>query len=227
MDYERIVENVKGIPYTSPGRGKKLYDHVLRHRPKRILELGFAHGVSTCYLAAALDELGSGSVTTMDMASARNREPNVEQLATSLGLGDYIDPIYCESSFTWDLRSLLSDHSEPIFDLVFHDAGHTWDVAGYGFFLTDPLLRPGGWMLFDDLDWTLEGSRRMREKDWVRQLPDEQRTMAQVGQVYDLLVKRHRDYVEVARDEDGAWAWVRKRRPGPLGRRRVAKLPPY
>ena len=58
---------IEGVPYTSPERGRELYDFVLRNKPARLLELGIAHGVSMCYMAAALDELGRGLVEGVDL----------------------------------------------------------------------------------------------------------------------------------------------------------------
>ncbi len=53
--------------------GKKLYDFILASDVVNILELGFAHGNSTCYMAAALEERSEGHILTMDLASARDR----------------------------------------------------------------------------------------------------------------------------------------------------------
>ena len=54
---------------------------------------------------------------------------------------------------------MLESADPPEFDFVFLDAGHTWDVTGFAFFLVDRLLRPGGWLLFDDLNWSVTKSR--------------------------------------------------------------------
>jgi hypothetical protein len=51
---------------------------------------------------------------------------------------------------------LLEVHADPIYDFCYIDGGHSWDVSGFGFFLVEKLVRPGGWLLFDDLDWTYE-----------------------------------------------------------------------
>jgi predicted O-methyltransferase YrrM len=60
MKFEKIRDLLDGIPYTGPVRGKSLYEFILAHRPERCLELGFAHGVASSYIAAALDETGKG-----------------------------------------------------------------------------------------------------------------------------------------------------------------------
>ena len=53
---------------------------VSEHRIKAVPELGFGHGVSTCYVAAALARTDGGSVVTIDLERARNRSPIIEEL---------------------------------------------------------------------------------------------------------------------------------------------------
>lgn len=76
MQFEAIADLLRGIPYTPPPLGRRLYEFVQENRVSRILELGFAHGVSTCYMAAALSANGSGSILTIDDHSARDRDPS-------------------------------------------------------------------------------------------------------------------------------------------------------
>ena len=211
MDFDTAARHLHGVPMTKPDKGRELYDWVLHQRPEAILELGFAHGVSTCYMAAALDELGRGHITTIDKQHTRSIDPTIEQLSGDLCLSGYVTPIRVERSFTWELRRMIDAHAEPIFDFVFHDGGHTWDVAGFGFFLADRLLKPGGWMLFDDLKWSLGGSQNMRDRGWVKELSAEERDSAQVGEVFRLLVARHPDYIDLHRAREGNWGWARKR----------------
>jgi hypothetical protein len=44
-------------------RGRELYDFIRRERPVECLELGFAHGVSTVYIAAGLEANCAGHLT--------------------------------------------------------------------------------------------------------------------------------------------------------------------
>ncbi len=211
MRFNTVASELAGIPFTGPQKGRKLYNHVLATQPRRILELGCAHGVTACYMAAALDEIGSGTIVTMDLHTALDRDPNIDTLAERLGLREYIEPMFAASSFTWELRRLLDADPNPQFDFAFQDGGHTWDVAGFSFFLIDRLLNPGGWILFDDLNWTLEGSPSQRHRPKVRALSEEERTIPQVGEVFRLLVVQHPGYTDHRLDDDGNWGWARKR----------------
>jgi hypothetical protein len=44
--------------------------------------------------------------------------------------------------------------------LLPHRRAKNWTIDGFPFFLVDKLLRDGGWILFDDFDWTYAATRR-------------------------------------------------------------------
>lgn len=201
MEVDIVIAAVDGVPHMSARRGREIYQHIVDYGLVSVLELGFAHGVSTCYVAAALEETG-GHIVTMDRMHAKDRSPNIWELANELQLMPRITPVLAERSFTWELMKLMRDSPQPRFDFVFIDGGHTWDVTGFAFFLSDQLLTPGGWMLFDDLHWTMRASRSVDESG----VSEEEATSAQVGLVFDLLVSP-----EYETRRDGNWGWARKR----------------
>jgi predicted O-methyltransferase YrrM len=207
MNLDRVLACVAGIPYICPDRGREIYEFIRRERPNSVLELGFAHGVSSCYIAAALKDNGSGRLTTIDLPIARTFDPHIEELLERAGLLDWVHPIYTPTSYTWELMHLLENQrqGEWVFDFAFIDGAHSWFVDGLAFFLVDMLLKPGGWMLFDDLDWTFA---TIGELDFVRSMTEDERNTPQVGKVFDLLVRRHPGYGELR--IDGSWGWARK-----------------
>ena len=79
MKFDKIAEFLNGIPHTPPEDGKLLYDFVILNKPENILELGFQHGVSTLYMAAAMDENGSGKIMTIDNLTALNAKPSIKE----------------------------------------------------------------------------------------------------------------------------------------------------
>lgn len=210
MKLDDVTRLVAGVPFMKPHQGKRIYEHILRTGARQILELGFAHGTSSCYIAAALDELdGDRKLITIDLPSARTRKPNIHEMLDRCGLAHLVEPIFTPTSYTWDLMKMLEESQQPRLDFVFIDGGHTWDPTGFAFMLVDRLIKPGGWVLFDDLNWTLAASPTLKDADWVLALPEEQRTTPQVRKVFELLVKTHPDYTDFL-DEDG-WGWARKR----------------
>lgn len=208
MKFEEVDAAVAGTKFMHSKQGREIYDFILEHRLGRVLELGFAHGKSTCYLAAAVDQLGDGHVLTMDTAHARDRKPNIHELLSKCGLTERVTPVFAASSYTWELMKLLEQRPQPRFDFAYIDGGHTWDATGFGFLLVDKLLVPGGWMLFDDLDWTIASSPSVAESRWARKVSEEERTTAQVRKVFELLVRTHPHYGELR--EKGGWGWARK-----------------
>ena len=207
MDFDSVANIVDGHPHMSKRRGREVYDHILEHRSRNILELGTYHGVSTCYLAAAVDELGSGRVTTMDRRGAVRLEPNVHTLLDDCALASTVEVIMAHRSFTWELKKVLERPQRPQFDFVFLDAGHTWDVTGFAFFLVDQLLKPGGWLLFDDLNWSVATSPSVSQQSWAKEFSDEERNAQQVRDVFDVLVARDPRYETRI---DGNWGWAQK-----------------
>ena len=81
---EEVARIVGGTGHMTPERGRRIMEFVRQHRLRSTLELGFAHGVSTCYLAAAVCGDG-GQVVSIDRESAREKTPNAEELLTQCG----------------------------------------------------------------------------------------------------------------------------------------------
>lgn len=215
MGFDRIDSQLDGLPFISSRRARSLYEFVVENDCRDILELGFAHGKSSCYLGAAVRELGSGSVLTMDLEGARDRSPNIEALLERTGLGAWVRPVFAGRSFTWELMkvieaSTVDGRCRPRFDFCYLDAGHTWDVTGFGFFLVEKLLRPGGWLLFDDLRWTMAGSPNPSVLQRAARVSEEEANTAQVGKVFSLLVEQHPGFGNCRIDE-GNWGWAQKR----------------
>lgn len=212
MGPAEILPIVDGIRHTTPEHGRQLYDFILENRLGRCLELGFAYGVGTVWMAAAADQLG-GKVVAVDRASVVRREPAAKDLLAKAGLTHAAELHYDPIGYTWHLQRKLEEYAADPFDFIFLDGAHTWDVDGFTFFLCDRVLKPGGWILFDDLTWTFRGSRGAMKADWVQKLTDEELDAPQIGLVWNKLVKTHPGYSEFR--EAGTWGWARKAsRPG-------------
>lgn len=204
MEFDRAAALLEGIPYTSPEKGKVFYDLVLERRPRHILELGFAHGVSTCYFAAAAQELGGCTVTAVDLEASRAFEPSLETLLARLGLGGIVRVERELSSYTWFLKKEIAAQTRghvcaPKYDLVFIDGPKDWTVDGCAFFLADKLLVNGGTVMFDDYSWSYARDEATRGKRHERgyvfaAMSEAERNEPQVKAVFDLLVMQHPSY---------------------------------
>lgn len=209
--FESVKSSFDDLPYMRHPQAKLMRDLVIERDARDILEIGFFHGKSSAYFAAILEDLGRGHLVTIDHESARQREPNIEQVLSVLDLAHRVTPIYAERSYTWEMAKMIRARPRPQFDLCYFDGGHTWDGTGFGFVLVDMLLRPGGWIVFDDVPWTIEAATRHRTKVpryWRNVSPDE-RSAPAVQLVFDLLVP-HLGYTDRAVINRGRWGLARK-----------------
>lgn len=219
MKFEAVRSLLEGVPYIKPERARALYDFVLDAKPQACLELGFAHGASSCYIAAALHELGRGHLTAVDIEDSAGRKPPMESLLARTGLGAYVSVAREVNSYNWFLKKEIErrsvDHRcQPAYDFCFIDGAKNWTVDGFAFFLVDKLLTPGGWILFDDRNWSYAQAEALTGKtitDGIvhRELSEDQRTAPNIDLVFRYLVMQHPDYGEFVLQDD-SWAWARK-----------------
>jgi predicted O-methyltransferase YrrM len=221
MRFDDVAVAVRGIPYMSEHWGRRVYDHVRRTRPEQVLELGTAHGVSAAYLAAALEANGTGHLTTADHGGSRF-DPSAEEVLERAGVRHRVTIVREHSSYNWFLKELVERQSDehgnciPLYDFCYLDGSHNFDIDGLAVVLIEKLLRPGGWLLMDDLDWTYE------HNPWVAPqlgadgnarpfgpLSERQRTAPQMRPVFDLVVRQHPAFTQFA-VEDEWYAWAQK-----------------
>lgn len=211
VDLEQGLSELHYRPLTSKLGGALLHQFVQRSEAAEILELGFAHGTSTAYLAAALDELGHGTVTTIDLHPALERKPNLHEVLRHLGLERYVHPVTTERSYNWELLRIIESRTsegrvEPSFDFCFVDGAHTWTDDGLAFFLVDKLLREDRWIVFDDLHWRYAASPCTAEEEMLG-IPDVERETEQIAKVFELLVRQHPSYSTFREIGDYGWAY--------------------
>lgn len=215
MKFETVNAAMKTQPWgITQEQGRLLYDFILRTKPAEILELGTGVGTSACYMAAALDELGAGRIVTID------RNPDLpEWVRKSFTKADpallrFVDIVTTTSSYNDALLPRIEARTkdgvcEPCLDFCYIDGAHTWADDGLAFLLADKLLKPGGWMLFDDMAWTIAGSAEASKEAWTQAMSAELRATMQVTKVFDLLVATHPSYEHLVKAGD--WGWAQKK----------------
>jgi predicted O-methyltransferase YrrM len=198
----------------SPEQGRVVFDHVRETRPRDVLELGTAHGVGAAYLAAGLP--AGGHLTTVDFQGAAY-DPPPEAVLARAGVTDRVSVVRAYSTYTWWLkeqvqaRSDAAGNCEPAFDFVYLDGSKNWTVDGLAVVLVEKLLRRGGWLLMDDLDWTYADDPGREATDGIvhRELSEPERTEPHLRAVFDLIVAQHPAFTEL-RVQDEWWGWARK-----------------
>lgn len=171
-----------------PGPNTTTLEWIRRVGALRVAELGVYKGYTSIEIARLLGPAG-----TLDLFDFADVVEDVAQRARATGcvVHTHGNSYQMRDSYTWSLKKLLEQHEEPIWDYVFIDGAHTWDVDGFAFLLCDMLLKPGGYMDLDDYHWTLAGSEAMKSFPAVLQAYTEEQMQAkQVASVIELLVKR-------------------------------------
>lgn len=208
MDFGEVAAAVAGVPFMEPHQGKVLYDHIRQSGAVDVLELGTAHGVGAAYMAAALPP--QGRVTTVDFEGAVF-EPSPERVIARAGLSDHVTIERKYSSYTWWLKAELQRNPEPHFDLIYLDGSKNWTIDGLAVYLAERLIRPGGWLVMDDLGWTYASHPERANSDGVtiRSLSEDERNEPHLRAVFDLIVSHHPNFAEM-RIQDEWWGWARK-----------------
>ncbi len=147
------------VPYMDRQRAEILRDIITENNVHDVIEIGFYQGKSSAYIGSILEDQNAGHLSTIDLATARKHSPNIEDILDQSGLSHRVTPFFAKRSYTWELQRLINANPRPQFDLCYFDGGHTWDSTGFGVLLIDMLLRPGGLLLLDDMDWAIGTSR--------------------------------------------------------------------
>jgi len=180
---------------------------IVREHPeiRTYAELGVLYGSSACAVAEAMEP--GGDFHLFDFEDMLDRAKERVQQA---GLEDkhrwhfHGNSRRLKDSYNWSLLRLLEEPEPPVFDYVFLDGAHTYDVDGLAFFLVDLLMRKGSYLELDDYHWRLSKSPTMGPRrfpamaEWYTR---EQLKTAHVAQIVRLLV-----------EPSGRYEAVRKRR---------------
>ena len=200
----------------SPEQGRLVYDHVRATRPDAVLELGTAHGVGAAYLAAALEANAHGRLTTVDFAGAAY-DPPPETVLARAGAGGARDGrarvlllhLVAQGAGAGALGPRGQRRAGS--DFVYLDGAKNWTIDGLAVVLIEKLLRPGGWLLMDDLPWTYaqDPGREATYGIVHRELSEPERSEPHLRAVFALIVAQHPSFTEL-KIQDEWWGWARK-----------------
>lgn len=219
MKFEDTYSIVGNIPFISRRNGRFLYDLILEDGLTNILELGIAHGTATCYMAAAVQELGEGSVTSVDLVDAKDTfKPSAEEQLEKAGLCEFVNVVRMQTGYTWFLhddivRNTRNDVCNEVYDLCVIDGPKNWTIDSSAFFLVDKLLKKNGWLIFDDYNWTYASANTRREStDGIthRSLSKDEKETPHIREIFELLVKQHPNYGKLLMLDHGDWVLAQK-----------------
>jgi predicted O-methyltransferase YrrM len=127
-------------------RGQYLFELVRSRRPACTLEVGFAYGLSTLFIAEALRQNGGGHHHVIDPKQRTRFDELGLRHVDEAGLSSWIT--FHEQPAELCLPTLV-DQGLAI-DLAFDDGGHLFDQVIVEFVFLARLLRRGGVLIFDD-----------------------------------------------------------------------------
>jgi len=223
--FAAVVDAIGDTPWMLPHQGRRVWDHLRQTRATDVLDIGTCYGVSAAYMAAALAANGGGRVVTVDSGQFDEGSdvPGwCRQLWERCGVADVVEMVRIpHSNYAWWLMEQVAARSDrhgnctPAYDFAYLD-GAKWlalDTAAVVF--TAQLLRPGGWLLMDDLDWSYEQHPELAP---IVDLPGAgvsyRLSSAEIARphlraVYDLVVKHDPSFTSFI-EQDGSWGWARK-----------------
>ena len=214
-----VIDEVVTAMSTQPwgiteSQGRMLHEFILREKPHSILELGAGVGTSAVYMTAALEQIGSGRVLSIDRNPDLPEWVNKSFAKIDSKLQRFHELLLTSSSYNDELMKLILAQTrdgkcEPCFDFCFIDGAHLWEIDSCAFFLSEKLLKPGGWMLFDDLTWTVAGSPEALKNGVGKGMSAEMLQTQQVMRVFDLCVSQHPGFDSFTITDD--WGWARKK----------------
>jgi len=215
VEFEAIAELVRGVPNMTPEQGRRVYDHVRTTRPSEILELGTSYGVSAAYMAAALEATGEGQITTVDHVRSNSPDDLLQRIDPAVTRRISLVRIE-DSSYNWWLkeqiraRSDAAGNCEPVYDFCYLDGAHNLTVDGFAVVLIQKLLRPGAYLLLDDVNWVYRSDPHgVRERGVFFPLSPAERNEPHIRDVFELIVKPHPAFNDFTVEDEG-WAWARK-----------------
>jgi len=163
-----------------------------------IAEVGVWRGDTTLQLAKLLP--ADGFLHIFDFDVILNSVKQRLAAASRTNVSAFGCTTKSRDSYNWPLMRLLICNQLPIYDYIYLDGAHTWDIDALAFCLLDRLLKPGGYIDFDDYNWTMASSPTQNPKvspqnlDWFT---EEQINTPHVMLIVELLVKRDPRYREI------------------------------
>lgn len=139
----------------------RLLDDILEQNPAPVVyEIGVGVGATTLPIAQALNNNGrlllfSRAKDVLEL-SADLRQLGYTNICDAWG-----SATKTYSGYHFELARGFVDGALPEFDLAFIDGGHVFHLDGSATCILKELCKPGGYMVFDDWNWTLAKSPTM------------------------------------------------------------------
>lgn len=141
----------EGIPWSPTRVCHLLYNLVLTFDRPEVVEIACCYGKATIYLAAAA-KLRNGHLRSVDREEYYWKGNSVRDLLRKSDLLS-TTKLDLKSDARWYLLKLLTRNRGMWIDVAFLDLAHTVEIDSFASLALWTHLKPGGIMVFDDIDW--------------------------------------------------------------------------
>jgi hypothetical protein len=180
-----------------------LLKRVMESHPEPVIaEVGVGVGATSLELCRTLDN--KGEIHFFDFGE--RTEPLIADLAGEGFTNTVGHPNTRRffDSYSWTLGKLVLERraagETAMFDFIFFDGAHVWQYDATATVLLKDLLKPGGILLMDDYDWSLDVSPTMRQNSnppLEKLYTDEQIVVCHVKFICDLFLDPDPDYEKI------------------------------
>jgi SAM-dependent methyltransferase len=120
-------------------------------------EIGVGVGATTIEVARTLNNRGSIWLFSREN-EVRELKTDLEALGYANINGDWASPHNTYSGYHFELAYAFCHNAIPRFDLAYIDGGHVFHLDAPAACVLKELCKPGGYMAFDDWQWSLAKS---------------------------------------------------------------------
>ena len=171
--------------------------------PLRIAEVGVDRGATTSEVAKLLNEHDIYDLFDLDCTFFRDKENFNGRFKPKLIKHQSTKLIF--DSYAWEIAQILKTQSAenaiaPIWDAVYLDGAHTFNVDAPATVCLKELVKVGGYLVLDDMNWTLSGSQTCNTQFMRERFTDEQFKVPHVKLIADLFMRTDKRFTEVDKD---------------------------
>ena len=208
----------KDVPFTHTRICHLLFDLVTTFTAPKVVEVSCGYGKATLYLASGAKARG-GLVRCVDIARPTWRGRTTVDLLREAGLLNVCNVTFGEDA-RWYLLDLFRQRPDSWIDVAYVDASHTVEVDAFIALALWTHLRPGGLLVFDDLDW-VPAVHGPRYKTCSRPSISHVRALFEYVSRLPMVDEK----AEWGRDElQWTWGLIRKQGPGSMSGRGIRDL---
>ncbi len=196
---------------------RSIYHLIVDNKLHNCIELGTGFGATSCVMSAAITTLNEGRLVTIDKYF--HQPVNVKVLMQQAGLNETnVEIVADELGYNWYLPELIRQQTHdgictPLFDFCLLDGAHEWESDALAVFLVARLLKPGGWIAVDDINFYLRLIPNWQETHGS--YTDRELDTLQMKMVYELAVQQHPDFENFHLTHEGRIGWAQKKQTTP------------